>query len=429
MTLPETSQEETSQDPSIAKVFRNWSFTKFFIAITVSGLGSQVGVIAVPLVAILALQANAFELGLVTAAQFAPVYVITPLAGVVADRYPTKLVNGACDILRGIISLCVPLLFLAGSLTLPLLCAMAFILGSLKALADVAQHSMLPWIVPSNLLVPGNAAINTSYSLKEIVGPGLGGVLVQAFSAPIALVADGIGFIFSGSMILSVKTRTDYVRPKLAGRNWFALVRDGFQFLGREPRLLWLGICGGVSNFLTFMYLAVFSLYVVRDLGLSPLALGLCLGLGAIGGILGANLARFVRARLPLAKTLLSAEFVGGIGIAILALASSMQGDVAKVATLVAGMFVYSLAMSIYNVYSMSTRQRLVPPEMLGRVTASYRLMSHGAIPIGALVGGALAGPIGLTALIAVSGAAIAVWALVLTRTPFRQLDSVPRGA
>jgi len=406
-------------------VFRNTSFVRFFVAITVSGFGSQVSTVAIPLVAILALDASAIELSLVTAMQFAPIYVVTPVAGVIADRYPTKFVNGLCDVLRGVLSLSVPTFFLLGWLTLPLLCAMALVLGSLKALADVAQHSMLPNIVPPEKLVPGNAAINTSYSVKEIVGPSLGGVLVQAFSAPFALIADGIGFLSSGALILTLSTRHVRAKSALAGRNWYSLVGDGFRFLKKEQRLLWLGICGGVSNFLTFTYLGVFSLYVIRDLGLAPLALGLSLGMGAVGGILGANVARFVRAKLPLAKTLLVAEFVGGGGIAILALASLMTSDPGKIAVLIVGMFVYSFAMAVYNVYSMSTRQRLVPADMLGRVTASYRLMSHGAIPLGALVGGVLAGPLGLPALVALSGGSIAIWALVLTRTPFRQLDSV----
>jgi hypothetical protein len=401
---------------------RDSRFTRFLAAITLGGLGEQISLLALPLVAILVLQASPFELGLIGALQFLPVIVVTPVAGVMVDKFAPRLMNGLADVARGFVALSVPFMWWTGVLTLSSIYVVAVLGGCLRALSDVSHHSMLPSLVERRQLVRGNTAVNTSYSVTEVGGPGLGGVLVQGLGAPLALFGDGLGFIASGTLILSIRSFGKH-QDRTGSSNWLSLIVGGFKYLLGERRLLWLGICGGVSNIFMFAFTTVLALFVVTDLGLEPFVLGLVLSVGAIGGIAGAFIASGVRRSLSLASTLLTSELVAGVGITLIATARLLADDAAHIAIVSMGMIIYSAAMAVYNVHSMSTRQALAPPNQLGRVTAGYRLISHGAIPLGALLGGTAAQLWGTPTLIGAAGLAVIIWALVLRRTPFMLLN------
>ena len=405
------------------------SFRKLLAAVTLSGIGAEVSAVALPLVALLILDASAYEIGILAALAYVPVIIVTPFAGVLSDRYPPRIVNGLADITRGVAILFVPTLAWMDLLSIPVLFIIALAVGVIEAISSVAHHSILPAVVPSNQIEKGNTSLSMSYSVTEVAGPGLGGVLVQFFGAPIALLVDSFGFLASGILLLRMKTIPRKSESNSPPANWFVLVAWGFKFLWDEKRLLWLGICGGVSNMLLFAFTTVLSIFIVSALGLEPWAFGAVLALGAVGGVVGALVAGGIRDRVSLPSTLLGAEIAGGIGVVIVSLGSVPNGGWLSFVIVGLGMLVYSGAMGVYNVHSMSTRQLLSPPEYLGRVTASYRLLSHGAIPLGAILGGVAAGVWGSGIVILAAGALLVLWALALRLTPFMQLRTVGRAA
>ncbi|MFS0696654.1 MFS transporter [Streptomyces nitrosporeus] len=403
-------------------VFRDGAFLRFWTAVTVSGAGSHVTLLALPLTAVLALQADALELGLLTAVQMLPVLFVTPFAGVMADRFPVRLLNSACDVLQGLLLLLIPLMAWLDALSLPLLYTVGLFLGCLKCLADVAHHSMLPHIVDDERLVPGNAAINGSYSVTAVAGPGMGGAVIQVLTAPYALLVDAVSFLLSGALIASLRTRPAPPRAT-AALGWWRSVTEGFGYLVRERQLLVLGLCSGVANLFIQAYSTVMVIFVVQSLSLPPTALGAVYACGALGGVGGAMGARRTGDRLSPGTAIVLGLVCAGLGIAGVGLAGLADGTPARIAVLVAGTFVYSAGAALYNVHAMSTRQRLARRDMLGRVTASYRLLSHGALPLGAFAGGLCAQHFGTGTTIACAGAGVIAWVGVLMLTPFRQLQ------
>jgi Na+/melibiose symporter-like transporter len=410
--------------PPRASVYRDGNFRRFWIAVTVSGMGSHITLLAMPLAAVLTLHASATQLGLLAAFQYVPVLFVTPFAGVMADVFPVKLTNALADLLRGVVLLAVPVLAWLDQLTIVWLYLLALLLGCLKSVADVAHHSMLPHIVADDELVAGNSAVNTSYSVTNVAGPGLGGLLIQAINATTAILLDAISFFVSAGLIGSLRMRAADHDEAPQRPRWLVMVREGFTYLFRDRRLLSLGLLSGMTNLFLTAFTTILVFYAVTTLSLSTTVLGIVFATGAVGGVLGSNAAKRVGDRLTPPTAMLAALVVVGTGVAALALAALVTGGPARAAILIAGTLVLSAGEGVYNVHAMSTRQSLAKREMLGRVTASYRLMSHGAMPLGALLGGVFGEKIGAGPTIGVAGLVIAVGAAVLFLTPFRRLQS-----
>jgi Na+/melibiose symporter-like transporter len=422
VTFPqEQAPEEAKRKPE--SIFHDRNFLRFWSAITVAGVGGQVSLLALPLTAVIFLEVNAAQVGLLTAAQTIPMLLISPLAGVVTDRFPARTVNSACDIARGIILLGIPVLAAFHLLTFARLCLLAGMVGCLKTVADVAHHSMLPRLISRDKIVPGNAAVSTSYSVTEVAGPGIGGVLIQAFSAPYAIVVDAFALIVSGTVISTVKTH--YEQLGQTREKWLHMVRDGFTYLFRERALLMLGLSGGVANLFLGAYESIFAFYAVTTLGFTASSVGLLYVAGAVGGIIGAIFASRLGRRFSEVKTMTGGNIVAGLALLVIAGASGATDSAIRFLPVIVGIVVYSLGQGIYNVHSISIRQLACPPEMLGRLTAGYRLLSQGSLPIGAVLGGLVAEKWGPDTTISLAGLGVIVWMLLVQFTSFRKLTSL----
>ncbi|MEU8527951.1 MFS transporter [Streptomyces sp. NPDC048629] len=403
------------------EVFRNRDFRRFWAAVTVAGAGAHVTVLALPLTAVTLLDADAAQLGLLTAAHLVPTLFMTPIAGVVSDRYSPRLVNALCDLVRGVLLLGVPLLAALDLLSLGPLYVLSALTGCLAALGDVAHHSMLPQIVPQQQIVAGNAAVNASYSVTDVAGPGLAGLLVQTLTAPYAILMDAVGFLVSGGLIASLKPRAAE-RPPVREK-WRAMVVDGFRFLLRSKPLLMLGLSGGVANLFIQAYLTIFVLYAVDTLDFSPLQIGLLYAVGAVGGVGGAAVSDRLGTVLTRVGAMTAGNVLVGVGMVLVAASAVFVAGLTRGAVCAAGIGLYSAGLGIYNVHSMSARQQMCPPEKLGRVTAGYRLLSHGSLPLGSLVGGFSAQWFGQGRTIVLAGGCLVLWMGLVWLTPLRRLN------
>ncbi|MFE0512473.1 MFS transporter [Streptomyces sp. NPDC058964] len=400
--------------------FRNRDFARFWTAITASGLGSQVTILAVPLVAVGELHASPTQLGILAALQGLPVLVVTPFAGVVADRYSSRSVNVLTDLGRGLLLLAVPALAAADGLTIGWMYAIALAVGCLKSVADVAHHSILPSIVIKEELVPANAAVNASYSVSDIAGPGLGGLLIQALTAPYAVIADSLSFLLSGSLIASLPGSGPQTgQPR---GSWWSMAKEGFSYLFRERVLLTLSLAAGLANVFFQFYSAVFILYAVQSLHFNSFVIGVTYGVGAVGGIAGAARSRRIGEKLGAVNAMLCGLAAVGAGMLAVAGAVEANATAVRVAVVTIGIFTFSAGLGIYNTHSVSTRQRIAKPETLGRVTASARLLSHGAGPIGSLAGGLIAAATSPAVAVAAAGVGLMGMVIGLRWTPFARI-------
>jgi MFS family permease len=398
-------------------LWRQHDFLKLWGGETISLLGTQVTVLALPLTAVLTLDASAGELGLLNAARFAPFIAVILFAGVWVDRRRRRPILVHANLGRAALIALVPVAAFTDSLRMELLYAVGFLVGILTVFFDVAYQSYLPSLISRAHLTAGNSRLEASRSAAEVGGPGIGGVLVQLLSAPYALLADAVSFLVSGLTLASIRTDEPAPVPGSQPRTWSA-IREGFVFTFRDRYLR--AIAGEAATFNLFeqAIMTVFVIYAVRELELTAGLLGLIISVGAAGALVGAVIAPY-----PLRRYGLGPTIVGSMVIACtvpLAL-PAIEGSRTTVVLLFGlTFFVWGLALAVSNVHVVSLRQATTPDHLLGRMNASYRFFTYGAIPIGAVIGGFLGDAIGLrpTLLVASLGLLLALAWIVASAVP-----------
>jgi MFS family permease len=182
-------------------VWRDRRYRRLWGSVGVSLLGSEITVLAMPLAAVGVLDASAGEVALLSAAGTAPFLLLGLPAGSWVDRWPRRTLMVRTDVLRAVLLGSVPLAYALGALTLAHLAVVAFAVGALSVFFDVAALSVLPALVPRRDLAAANGSLEAARAVAQTSGPAVGGVLVQAVSAPVALLADGVSFLVSALLL------------------------------------------------------------------------------------------------------------------------------------------------------------------------------------------------------------------------------------
>jgi MFS family permease len=385
-----------------------------------------VTVLALPLIAAVTLGATPFQVGLLAAVETAPLLVLGLLAGVWADRVRRKPLMVAADIGRFGLLLLIPLAWWQGWLGFPLLVGVMVAVGSLSVLFDIASQSYTATLLRGEDLLRGNSLLHTSYSVGEVVGPGLAGALIALVRAPAALAVDAFSFLLSGLLLATIRAPEP---PPAAGprRSIKADLLEGIRTVATTPTLRALGISTGVWNLFDNARLAMLVLFMTRDLGLGAAAVGVVFSVSSIGWLLGTLLPAPAARRFGLGRAILAGAAATVPGGVLIALAG---GPPLRAATMVAvGFFLEGLAGSVYDVNQFSLRQAITPARLQGRVAAVLRVLIRGTAPVGALLGGALASAIGLRGVmwLALAGPPLAlafVWF-----SPVRGLREMPGRA
>ncbi|MFV0131496.1 MFS transporter [Streptomyces sp. HMX112] len=386
-------------------------------------LGAHVTLVALPLVAVLQLEASAFQVGLLTAAETAAFLVIGLPAGAWVDRMRKLPLMIRADVVRAVAMVSVPVAGVAGVLTMAQLYAVALITGVATVFFDVAHQSFLPQLLPRDQLVKGNGALEAVRSSAQVTGPGLGGGLVQLLGAHLAVVADAIGYVLSAVFLWGIKRPEP--RPEAApGASLRADIGEGLRFVFGQPLLRAMAASTGLGNFFTAVLMATQTVYLVRGLGLEPGAVGLVLSAAAVGGLAGALRSGALAARLGEARIVWLSALITGPFALLWPLSSSAGG--AMVFALGSGVVFFGAV--VYNIAQVSFRQALCPPGLLGRMNATLRFLMWGTLPLGALAGGALADGFGARAALLWCAAGFLVVPLPLLLSPLRRMRELPSG-
>ena len=311
-----------------ASLWRHGNFVKLWTAQTVSLVGTQVTALALPLTAILKLDASPVQIGLIGTMQFLPFLLVTLPAGAVVDRMRQLPVMVGTDLARAALLIAVPLAAWTGHLSLGLLYPVAFLVGALGVFNEVSQQTYLPAIVEPEQLVEGNTKLQLSYSGALFAGPGVGGALVQLLTAPIAVLVDAVSYLGSAGLLLLIRHPADEPAPRPAGRaDLRGLVRDireGMRFVWRHPMIRPLALATGTANFfyLFGMTGAILALYAIRVLHMSPALLGAALAVGNLGAILGSLVADRVLARWRFGTVMVLTSMISAVAIVMMVLAN-----------------------------------------------------------------------------------------------------------
>ena len=386
---------QVTEEPSSQRVWSNRSFRRLWFASTVSSFGSEVAELALPLLALLTLSASATEVGLLRVAQFLPFLLATLPLGLLVDRrrrHRLSLMVGA-DLGRFLLIAAIPITVWIGVASIELLYGVVFAAGILTVLYQIADFAFLPSVVDRAQLVDANGKIAASQSANEVGGRGLGGLLIQAVSAPVAVVVNAVAFLVSALCLRRIKIiRPDEDEVAAAaspsGPAWREVI-EGLRLAVHDRYVR--PLLGEATTFNVFneMFILGLLIYSVRDLGLGPAAIGLVFTAGGVGSFIGAWFGARVTGRFGYGRVLLVTLIVGNAA----PVAVAFLGGVGSAALgLLCGIFVVmGVGIGIANVHAVSLRQTAVPEYLRGRVNAAYRLISWGAIPLGAAAGGIVA--------------------------------------
>ncbi|WP_448627470.1 MFS transporter [Geodermatophilus sp. URMC 64] len=405
-----------------AGLWAHRDFRQLWAAETVSQLGTQITLLALPVLAVTLLHATPLEMGVLTALETAAFLVIGLPAGAWVDRWRRKRVLVANDLVRAVALATLPLAYVLDVLTLWQLFVVAAVTGTATVFFDVAYQSYLPTLVDPDQIVDGNGKLESSRAVAQVAGPGITGVLLRVLGAPVLIAFDALSFLISALFIGRIR-HVDTVPDRATRRSLRAEIAEGLGFVVRHPLLRRIVACTGTANFASAMSGALLVLYALRELGLSESTVGIVFAAGSVGGLVGAVTgARFARwvgegRAIPL-SSLVIMPFTALIPLAVVG---------APAVLLVLGWFGFSWAVVAYNITQVSFRQRLCPPHLLGRMNASVRFIVYGTQPLGALIGGALGGWIGVVPTLWVSVAVGGLAALWVVASPLMGMRELPR--
>ena len=396
-------------------VWRLARFRHLWSAQTVSLLGTQVTVVAFPLVA-LVLGASPLDIGLLSAAEFLPILLLGLPAGAWVERLPLKPVLLVSDAARALALAVVPIAYALNALTLPLLFSVAFVIGVGTLFFDVAQMSYLPQLVTDDQLGSGNAKLEGSRSFAQLGGPTAGGFLIQLGSAPVAVLVDAVSYGLSFVFLLLIRGE---VRPRAVepSAGLGHEIREGVRFVRSHPVLAPLAVCDAAANLGFAAVLALQVFYGSRVLDLTAGEIGIVLAVGNLGGLIGAVVSGPLSRRLAPGVLLLGSIVVFTAGAALLPLATGLIG-------FGVGLFVSYLGIVVYNITQLTLRQVITPDRLLSRTNATLRFIEWGTLPLGAAVGGALVEPLGIRAVLWGAAAICALAILPALVRPVRTLTA-----
>jgi MFS family permease len=405
-------------------LWSNADFMKLWTGQSISELGTQVSQLAIPIVAAIALHASPLVFSLLAFFGFLPFILLALPAGAWVDRMRRRPILIVGDAARAILLLTIPIAYALGALTIWQLLVVEFVVGIFTVFFDVAYQSYLPQLVHRDHLIEGNSKLQLTVSIAQVAGPSLSGGLISAITAPYAILADAISFLISTVFLVRIR-RPEHLPKRAEGaakpRMW-PEVKEGLSWVFRNPYLRRIATCTGMSNFFATMGFAIFVLYAVRVLQLAPWEIGLVFAAGSVGAIVGALVVnRFQKAI--------------GVGPAIIAMAIlfSTAGILVPLAPtsfplplLITSFLITQFGGVAYNITQVSLRQAITPERLQGRMNAAMRWIVWGTIPLGTLLGGALATAFTLRTALFVSAIGSMPTFLWVLFSPLRALREMP---
>lgn len=409
-----------------ARLWRDRRFTTYWAGDAISALGDRISELALPLIAVTTLHSSPAEVGLLVAAVWAP-NLLSVVVGAWVERKTNKkrlMVMANLIQAAGIASL--PVAHLVAEVTMAQLFVVALVQGTGGVLYATSSQPFFVRLVRKESYVEANSLLSGTRSASSIVGPALGGALIQAVTAPVAMVVDAVSFLISAWTIKTV--RIDEQPPAavepvdtLAGR-----IRSGLRFVFDHPYLRPALSCVTTCNFFSFILNAVLVLFASRYMGLAPGSIGLAVGIGAVGGLLGAVVAGPLARRIGTGHTIAIGAIAFSAPFVFLPLASGTT--VAKIATLASVQFVSTAGVMMFDINLNAVQTAVIPDRMRSRVIGVFGTINYGIRPLGAVLGGLVAQLIGVGPVIvgaAIGGTFACVWLVGSPVIRIRKIDDL----
>ena len=397
-------------------------FRLMWLSSTATSFGGQITMLALPLTAVVMLDATPAQMGWLVGLEALPFSLFSLHAGVLIDRVRKLPIILVCELVICVALLTIPLAALTGQLSMPLLYVVGFVLGTVFVFVGSAAQVYLTQLAGRERLIEANSLFIGAESTARLTGPGFAGLLIQWLSAPLAIFFDCLTFV--ASLLLLTRIRHDEVRPaKTQNPSIHREIREGLALVLGHPILRPLTLVS-TSWFVVFQgWVALQTLYATRELGLSPGELGAAHMVGGAGALLSSLLASRVTRRLGTGVPILIGVGCSAAAWLLLALVPRTEH---AFATLGAAMFVFDFGIMLYWINYASLRQAVTPDALLGRMTATMRFFTVAAAPLGALAAGHSAEAFGLRETFAGMGVLVlGMVALLYFRTGLRRIPDV----
>ena len=372
-------------------MWRHRDFLSLWGAETISQFGTQVSLLALPLVAILVLEESAFKIAALTSVEFMPFLLFTLPAGVWVDRLRRKPILVLGNVGRAVALLSVPIVYWVGGLTIWQLYVVGFAVGTCTVFFDVAYQSYIPALVGREDVVEANSKLEISRAAANIAGPGMAGGLIALLTAPVAVLVDAVSYAISAVLLFGIRKQEE-APPRAERRSLRDELGEGLRYVFRNPYQRTMVVMTALSNFFGQVVFSILLVYAVRELDLSAATIGIALAIGNLGTLASALTAKRIGERLGVGRTILLASCLFGPGTLLIAFAPEAYA----LPLIVLAMIVIGFGGILYNVTAISLIQAITPDRILGRANASRRFVVWGVVPLGGFTGGALASTIGL---------------------------------
>lgn len=395
----------------------NRDFRRLWSAQSVSVFGSTVTREALPLLAILTLNATPAQIGLLASLTALPTLLFGLPAGVWIDSRRKRPLLIVSDLGRAALLVSIPVAAGLGVLTLAQTYAVAFLTGILTLVFRVADSSFLPVLVERDALVEANAKFGVSESVGEVGAPALTGTLIQLVSAPFTILIDAASYLVSASLLSTI--RTEEPAPAAIEQSFRSRLMEGFRAIAHHPVLRSLACATGAFSLFGGAFGALYALYVVRTLELGPAVLGVLVSIGGVGALFGAMWTSG-RRRSSSSGLVVRMSFLV-FGLALLAVPLANGPVTLVVGVLAASQLVGDAALAVFLIHAVSLRQAVTPDRLLGRTNAGMEFLMTGMAPIGLLLGGVSGSLIGIrTTMWIAAGALVLVsgWLFLATLDP-----------
>jgi MFS family permease len=397
----------------------NQPFRTFFAGQAVSLLGDQISLIALPLVAVLVLDASPAEMGYLTTAALLPNLLSLHVGAWVDRRGRRRRTMIAADLGRAALIATVPVAYWLDALTMGQLYVVGFLSGFLSVLFFVCYGTLFVALVPRERYVDANSLTHGARALSYVVGPSIGGVLVQLLRAPAALVADAGSFVVSAFALARISPEEPPVEPAERGH-----LVAGARYIARSPIIRAALGATATINFFNFVFFALFILYANRYLDVGPGLLGAVLGIGAIGGVIGAAVTGRIVRRIGIGPAFVLGCVLFPTPLVLVPLAGGPRWVV--LACLALAEFGSGFGVMVLDIAGGTLSAAVVPDRLRARITGAYMVVNYGVRPLGAFLGGVLGTVIGVRPTLWIASvAAIAGFAWLLP-SPVMSLRELP---
>ncbi|WP_406688247.1 MFS transporter [Saccharopolyspora sp. ID03-671] len=395
-------------------------FRRLWVADGLSQIGSRVGFVVLPLLAISELGASPFQVSLLAVLETAAFLVVGLPVGAWCDGWRNRPVLLVADVGRAVALGSLPVAAWFGVLTLWQLYAVVAVAGVLTVFFDVAHQSYLPRLVDRSQLVEGNAKLQANMSVAEVTGPAAGGFLVQFLTAPVAIVVNALSFLWSAGWLRSIKTSEP---PRERSRTRLVPeIREGLRFVFRHPIVRAIACSGACVVFFQSMSIAIAIAFLSLEIGLSPGEVGLLASIGPLGAVASALTTNALARRIGQARLMLVA--IVGLGAGMLLV--PLTGPGLQVAWYAIGGVISGFCLISLNVVEVSFRQMLCPDHLLGRMNATMRFMLRATAPFGALLGGISGTHLGMRPTLWIAAIGVLLSSAWLLTSPLRHTRDLP---